>query len=220
MDQQADRGRVDQAGAGEPGVDQDREQDVGQDVDQDLVEFERLQEIARAKRGQWEAATTANAIAERRETLLVEVLASTVALVNHADGIPQRRRVAHGKAVARRWRRLVRPGLIVLLVAAVGTVVVPWLSAWWVLVPIVVGMGCALLLGGTEQTARGVEEVVARLVEVLVVVAVVAATATVALVPLVPALVLVVGVVAAVVSAVVVAAVAFGVFAVPGGEGQ
>jgi hypothetical protein len=208
MDQDADRGRVDQAGAGEFGV------------DQDLVEFDRLQEIARTKRRQWEAATAAEATVEQQETLLAQVLASTAELVNHEAGIPQRRREAQGRVVARRWRRRAGPGLVVLLVMVVGTVFAPWLSVWWALLPALVGVGCGLVLGGTEQIATEVDAAVGRAVEVLVVIAVVAATATIVLVPLVPALVLVVGSIVAVLSAAVVAAVWFGAFATPAGEGQ
>lgn len=191
MDRRADRGQADQA-----------------EVDEDLGEVARLQEIARVKRTHWEAAATEETTAEQREALLAEVLSSTLALVNHEAGIPLRRREAHGREVAYRWRRLIRPGVVVLLVTAVGTVIAPWVSAWWAILPVVVGSGCALMLDGTEQVAREVDAGVARLVEVLVVVAVVVGTATVVLVPLVPALVLIVGSVVATLAALGVAAVA------------
>jgi hypothetical protein len=151
-------------------------------VDQEQQEFERLQEIARSTRAAFDAATTD----EQRHTLLTEVLVTTVALVNHEVGIPKRRKEVRDQETARRWRRLARGGLAVLAVTAVVTLIAPWVSDWWLILPGLLASGCALMLVDTEIMVRQVRPDQTRLVEVLGGIGVLVGVLTTLLVPLLP----------------------------------
>lgn len=157
------------------------------EVDQDLVELERLQEIAKAKREEWDSATTE----ESRHTLINEVLVATVQLVNHEAGVPGRRRAAQTREIARKWRRLARRCLVVLLATALVTVIGPWVSAWWLLLPLVLLGGLGMLVN--HSTADRVSVSDARAVEIGYVIAVVVGVLTTLLAPVLPGTVLAVG---------------------------
>ena len=158
-------------------------------MDQERQEFERLQEIARSTRAAFDAAPTD----EQRHTLLTEVLDTTVALIDHEAGIPKRRKKVRDQETARRWRRLARKGLVVLGVTAVVTLIAPWVSDWWLILPGLLAGGCALTLINAEMMAKRVGPDQTWRVEVLGGIGVLVGVLTTLLVPLLPLILRVAG---------------------------